>query len=174
MKLKGTLASAAIAGLALAFASSACAGLYKVYDFTGVCTDCTGDGHGVLTLAGDYQLGDVISTSNFVSFSYSSNLVPSYVTILAADVPNMYGILSAVPGEDSLYFQTSNNQQYFYANSGGSWCVGNACDDYGSSHQWTAAAGGVPEPANWALMIAGTWMAGGVLRSARRRSATAS
>jgi hypothetical protein len=174
MKLKGILASAAIAGVALAFAGSACAVPDKVFDFTGACTDCTGDGLGVLTLTGDYQLGDVISTSNFVSFSYSSNLVPSYITILAADAPSMYGILSTVPGEDSVYFQTGNNQQYFYANKDGNWCVGNACDDYGSSHLWTVGTAGVPEPSNWALMIAGTSMAGGVLRSARRRSATAS
>jgi PEP-CTERM motif len=37
----------------------------------------------------------------------------------------------------------------------------------------TGAGNGVPEPASWALMIAGFGMAGGMLRSSRRRSACA-
>jgi hypothetical protein len=36
-----------------------------------------------------------------------------------------------------------------------------------------AGAGGVPEPASWALMIAGFGMAGGLLRQRRQRTVQA-
>src|ERR1700676_990297 len=46
----------------------------SVVDFEGVCSDCTGAGYGVLTVQ-NYTEGSGLSNTNFVSFTYNSNLI---------------------------------------------------------------------------------------------------
>jgi hypothetical protein len=50
-----------------------------VYEFSGSCSDCQNTGNGVLTLQ-DYTPGALLSAGNFVSFSYSSNLLTFDIT----------------------------------------------------------------------------------------------
>jgi len=47
-----------------------------VYDWAGTCSDqCTGTATAVLTLAGTYVPGDAFATTDFISFSYDSNVI---------------------------------------------------------------------------------------------------
>jgi hypothetical protein len=46
----------------------------SAFNFDGACSDCTGVGIGVLTVQ-NYTEGSGFSNSNFVSFTYNSNLI---------------------------------------------------------------------------------------------------
>ena len=54
-------------------------GPQATYQFVGQCTDCSGTGVGVLTVQ-NYTLGTALSSCNFVSFTYTSNLTSFTVT----------------------------------------------------------------------------------------------
>jgi hypothetical protein len=45
----------------------------------------------------------------------------------------------------------------------------NSADNFGAITFDIAAASGVPEPATWAMMLIGFGLAGGAMRSAKRR-----
>jgi hypothetical protein len=78
----GTLCVAATVFAGLSHASA-----ITTYTFTGDCTDCTGQGMGTLVLQ-NYTLGDELETSNFVSFTYSSNLLS-----FTSDDGSLFGVL---------------------------------------------------------------------------------
>jgi|SRR5580658_209041 hypothetical protein len=168
----GTLCAAATLLVGLSHAST-----ITTFDFTGDCGDCTGQGTGTLVLQ-DYTLGDQLETSNFVSFTYSSNLLNitgdsigsdgGLGGILPVDLPGPAIVdidgLVVVPGcEDctEYEFQSSiiNDAQ---------WDVGEY--DYGTNGIWSAAATktAVPEPSSLVMLAAG--LAGLVAWSERRRS----
>ncbi len=135
------------------------------YNFTGVCSDCTGNGTGVLTLLDTYVPGTQIGPS-FQSFTYSSNLVPSF-SITSGD-PNLfiqnsnpYSIIpSNLPGFANVFFCGGTGQEIHCFQSttgspGTNWsvCVGpNQCEDFGTNGTWSAAVAGVPEPATAVLV----------------------
>src|SRR3981081_4564945 len=60
------------------------------YFFRGTCTDCTGTGDGALILQ-NYTLGTPITPTNFITFSYQSNLTG--FTISSGSLQSISGTL---------------------------------------------------------------------------------
>lgn len=142
------------------------------YTFAGTCSDCDGTGYGVLTLQG-YTPGEEITDDNFVSFTYSSNLVSTAFD--RSELAYIQGDLETLPGPNYVTFGSTEEGNYFdfFSTSGGFWCLGYglACTaDYGGSHVWDVASsqGSVPEPLTWALMVSGFGLVGTQVRAARR------
>ena len=142
------------------------------YQFTGDCKegDCTGTGVGMLTLS-DYTLGNEILSSNFVSFTYHSNLID--ISVTPDTLTFVDGFLFApLPSAEYVFIRGTDSGALFNSSSslqGGLWCGGTAClQDVGPTSAWTlASVDTVPEPAMF-LPIAGAMMAFGLIR--RRRS----
>jgi hypothetical protein len=118
----------------------------------------------------NYTLGDPLDISNFVSFSYTSNLMtlildgagsgPGQVSDFSGSLP------SQLPGFTDMSI-SSQSVQVFAPLSSGSWCVGiNGCNlDFGVNGVFVI---GVPEPASFALTFTG--FAGLMLMGVRRRT----
>lgn len=170
-----------------------------VFDFMALCTDCTATaggapeyGEGVLKLKNVIDLS-ALTLGNFVDFTYSSNLVgdididdPTVFTGNFSDLSqaSVHIVGGSTPvevcdgkkcrkpkGSVTWEFETSTS-----FDDGPEWSLGKGKGgkkpknaDYGDAYSWTA--GSVPEPAAWALMIAGFGLAGVRLRSERRRPA---
>jgi hypothetical protein len=139
----------------------------STFTFTGDCLDCTGQGSGILILQ-NYTLGNAFDISNFVSFSYSSDLTtfvlsgtgfgPDQVSDFSGSLP------AALPAFADVNI-SSQGVQAFGPASSGSWCAGvNGCNlDFGVNGVF---ASDVPEPASLALMFTG--FAGLMLMGLRR------
>jgi hypothetical protein len=142
------------------------------YTFTGVCgpRDCTGDGIGVLTLE-NYSLGLSILPSNFVSFSYASNLIN--FSIDSADLQSITGSLPMVlPAEANIRIEETGLSEVLLSETSGTWCAGKLClADRGIASSWRV--GGIPEPSTWAMMLLGFAGLGYVGISRRRKLAGA-
>jgi len=157
---------AALMGFA-SIGAPAAATSYKLY-FTGNCSDCTGTGLGTLLLK-DYTLGDTLTTENFVSFKYKSNLLSYSIS----NITNVVGAFpaSGLPGPAFVGF--GNADYAFTSNKAGPisfWCTGTigTCDaDYGMTSSWSLAAS-VPEPAMWGMMVVGFGMLGAGMRRSQR------
>jgi hypothetical protein len=135
----------------------------STFEFSGLCTDCSGSVTATLTLA-NYTQGTELTPANFVAFTYDgSNLLPSF-TILPAELAHIEGnIPAALPGPAFLLI-TTLGPEVFSSNGFGFWCAGTGCQgDFGTNGIWSAAA--VPEPASWALLGASLLLLG----AARRR-----
>lgn len=144
------------------------------YNFQGACAanDCTGFGVGLLTLN---TSSTTISASNFVGFSYMSNLV-NFTIYGNTNGAMASGSLTALPGPDYTLF--SDNSYTFTSSSSGGWSVGRTIlisagsdEDRGATSIWAAgpaAVAAVPEPATWAMMLAGFAMIGMAMRSRNR------
>lgn len=135
--------------------------------FSGTCTDCTGTGSGTLVLK-DYNIGDLLSADNFVSFTYSSNLTSFTID----SVNGIIGSISNLPGANFVNFFDADHVFSSLAVGGlSAWCTGaiNACaSDFGSSSSWSlAVAGAVPEPAIWVAMVLGFGLLGASMRRPR-------
>jgi hypothetical protein len=160
--------------LTMTFVAPARAGLGPIstFSFFGDCSDCTGQGHAMLTL-NNYTLGNGITTANFVSLTYAgSNLIGPF-TITDADIV-ADGYISGVigpplPGAYNLFvFDNSNVTHEFISNTAGYWCAGNGCgDDQGLNGVWSVATS-VPEPASMALLAAGVAGLGAIRRKQAR------
>jgi hypothetical protein len=134
--------------------------------FTGYCFDCTGTATAELVLKG-YTLGDVLTTGNFVSFTYSSNLTSfelDAVTSLVGSFTILPGSAFVVLFNDDFAF-SSLSTPFFSP-----WCAGatGTCgSDFGFVSSWSLA-GSVPEPAMWVAMVAGFGVLGTTMRRPRR------
>jgi len=196
------LAAAATAGIsatpAAAAQISSGGSALSYIDFVGVCTDCTGYGRGVLTLQG-YTVGTALTASEFVDFTYSSNLVPS-LDLEALNLQSIAGTFTALPGKSDITFSAGeagteavwtlttsttgawdlsfvidegNNSEFPTGTKGG------ANLDRGSNFRFTLGSNGdlppgaVPEPQVWGMMIAGFALAGAVLRRRRPQAGAA-
>ena len=107
------------------------------YRFVGQCGDCTGTGVGVLTL-GNYTPGNPLLNGNFISFTYTSNLLN--FTLQQSDQPNLSGLLPAsLPAAASVTIGSIA----FQSGAGGAWCAGQGCAaDFGSTSTWSAVSTG--------------------------------
>jgi hypothetical protein len=186
-----TLASVLALGLLAATPAAATKGgkdVLIVYDFDGLCTDCSAaagvseDGMGVLTLKNVTDISDV-TAQNFVSFNYTSNLVTLDLTSVLSLSANFtvpataYVSLTAATGDPriagsaiwSLVTDSSSGQSWTLTKvgDGGPQGAGNGVFDYGAAYSWTSAS--VPEPVSWALMIVGFGLAGAQVRLQRRQ-----
>lgn len=183
LSLIGALAAAVTFGLA----SSAGAVVVPVstmsFQFKGQCGDCTGYGVGTLTVQG-YTPGTALDSSNLVDFTYSSNLMPVFDINPTNDflsVDSLSGNISTAQGFYDIHVSSSLfglfGGDYFDSSTDGTWDAGNSFffpfsdQDHGTNGLWNPA--GVPEPASWALMIAGLGLMGGMLRFGRRSAALA-
>ena len=116
------------------------------YYFTGTCSDCTGTGQGTLVLQ-NYTLGSSLTNANFVSWSYTSNLLTYSVTPASNPSFSIYGTMPAtLPGASPNAVVIANQPNAgptfmdFVAESNGSWCAGHTCaDDNGTNGTWSAA-----------------------------------
>jgi hypothetical protein len=138
------------------------------FTFIGDCEDCTGQGVGYLVLQ-NYTLGDPLDISNFVSFSYSSNLMTLMLSGAGSGPGQVSDFSGSLPGQLPSFTDmsiSSEGVQVFGPASSGSWCVGiNGCNlDFGVNGVFVI---GVPEPASLALTFTG--FAGLMLMGLRRR-----
>lgn len=188
MSLK-TLLLAAAASVALAGVAQA---QTTTYHFSGDCAaadQCTGSVSGDLVLSG-YTPGDPLSASDFVSFDYTSSFFPAGITIQREDqsLPfeivyndDLSGMLGSSTGPYDVSFSGTKTYAFsqgdtyaFHSSKDGSWSLteNGLTDDTGDNGMWTMTSGSVPaapEPATWALMIAGVAGAGAALRMSRDR-----
>ncbi|MBW8744063.1 MAG: PEPxxWA-CTERM sorting domain-containing protein [Sphingomonas sp.] len=155
-------ALSALVGLA-AIAAPAAAVDFK---FSGTCIDCSGIGSGTLVLK-NYTLGTTLTTANFVSFTYSSNLL-SYSL---SSVDDLTGSLTAATGPAFVVFHGGGYTfDSLVAGPFSPWCTGTtgACSsDFGLISSWSQVAGVVPEPAMWAVMVLGFGLLGASMRRPR-------
>jgi hypothetical protein len=114
--------------------------------------DCTGSGTGTLVLQ-DYTLGASLSTANFVSFTYSSNLFS--FTLDASQIHLLVGSLPAtLPGPATVNIENINLSIQFVSSSTGFWCSGSSCfGDFGTTSTWTLVSTptGIPVVTDWEL-----------------------
>jgi len=131
----------------------------EIYSWSGVCSDCTGTVTGTLTLSPTYTLGSEITTSNFVSFSYSGSNLLSPFTILDSEVVSIAGLLPlTLPGAANLTIlaNISSVSVPFETVSNGFWCAGSDClGDMGGNSTYSAAVSSIPEPGSIALFCCG-------------------
>lgn len=126
-------------------------GILMTYQFTGPCSDCTGDGIGLLTLV-NYTPGTALNIANFVGFSYSSNQLSlnvgsaDQVSFFAGELPSL------MPGAGFVdLVDTNTPMDIFVSTTDGTWCTGTYCgSDNGTDSTWDSA---VPEPASIILVV---------------------
>lgn len=151
-----------LAGLLTVTASAERFKPVEVYTFSGVCSDCTGTATGTLVLTSDFVLGvSTISTSNFVSFTYSgTDLLPAF-TISSGDLGlsvsgTFAGSMPASYADVHLSNRSFSFDTYLQP-ADGIWVAGfnKKFGDQGNTYSWNAASTSVPEPATLGLIGAG-------------------
>lgn len=124
-----------------------------VFNYTGVCSDCTFS-NGTLELFAPYTLGTPITTSNFVNFFYTSNLVSFSINQGDPGFSVSGSLPSLLPGPATLLIEDS--QWEFSTSTDGSWFVANlTLADNGPSNTWSSASASAPEPGTILMLAAG-------------------
>jgi hypothetical protein len=148
------------------------------FNFTGTCeVDCVGTATGVLQLE-NYVLGELFSSTHFVSFSYSGPGLIQF-EILADDTG--LDVEGRIFGDGTGAAFIANTAHSFFSDLNGFWCVDNSgfCDlefnaDAGIDAQWIAAdTSRTPEPGTFALVgvgLAGLWFRRRLLSATVRTS----
>jgi hypothetical protein len=162
-RLRAMLAAATFAVLAVPTVAHAVT--IQSYSFTGQCTDCTGTGLATLNLSG-YTEGAPIQAGNFVSFSYSSDLI-SLFEITSSDLRSVVGSLGPTfPGAfDVQIFRTDGAD--FFSSGTGIWSVSieQVTADFGPNSSWSSAAVvATPLPGTLPLFAAGLVGLGWIMR----------
>jgi len=138
-------------------------GPQATYQFVGQCTDCTGTGVGLLTVQ-NYTLGTTLSSCNFVSFTYTSNLTSFTVTTSGSyDLSGMLPVSLPAAAAVQVSGSGSNN---FLSNTDGTWYVGLA--DRGTGGIWGLPSA-VPTLSAAACSALGLLLAGAGALLVRRR-----
>jgi hypothetical protein len=165
--------------LGLALSATPAMAVETTFLFTGTCLDCSitpGDASvasGTLVVE-DYTVGSALTLDNFVSFTYSSAVIPSLVITAPTSFAGALGSTSGFYNVQIANASAAGVSSYFGSSTGGSWALTQAFPtDIGISGTWTLLEeSAVPEPATWGLMIVGFGAAGTVMR--RRKVVLAS
>lgn len=121
----------------------------ELFNYTGVCTDCSFS-TGTLELIAGYAPGTPITTSNFLDFTYTSNLLNFSINQNDAGFSVSGGLPAALPGAATLLIE--DDAWEFSSTTGGSWFVNNLTpQDFGPSNTFSAAST-VPEPGAMAML----------------------
>jgi hypothetical protein len=157
------------------FASSAFA-QNTTFTFHGTCSDCSGTATATLVLA-NYTLGQPITGSNFVSFTYNGTNLGGPFTIAPGPQSSFFpyatdfgvsGSINMIPGANNFTAAQNLPHIIFSSQSNGDWYAG--ADDYGTAGTWTAAPPATPAPPTSVLVGVGllTFAAFGLWRRHRR------
>ena len=124
-------------GAALASAATPAAAATTVtFDFVGKCADCSGYGLGQLTLT-NFTPGQKITAANFVSFSYTSNMID--LSISASQLTALAGLLDPSNMTDA-HVMVGGDGMTFESSGTGFWAVASAGE--GGAGPGGAAGGG--------------------------------
>lgn len=174
--VKNILTAAALGLAALAGIAVPAKAETTTFHFRGTCGDCTGYGNGELVVQ-NYTLGSQFDPSEFVSFSYQSNLIAGS-PFISAPVTDFSGSIGASPGRYDVFFQTAydandpNSYKVFFSNANpGDWCIGvgiSCAFDIGPDHVWSLAPLSTPEPLSVSLL--GVGVVGALFGSRRGKS----
>jgi hypothetical protein len=144
----------------------------STFTFTGTCTvDCHGTANATLVLS-DYTLGNIITSSNFVSLNYHSDFMSFSVTptnLVGTDLSSIHLPLPGIENIAISYSLPGLPTQIFSTFVNGDWCVG-LCSDAGSPGNGVWAE--TPLPAALPLFATGLG-ALGLLGWRRKRKARA-
>jgi hypothetical protein len=171
-KLRSVIFAAAISALSTPMAANAtpvaAPPTFETFTFTGDCSDCAGTGIGTLKLE-NYTPGNTLTTGNFVSFEYHSNLI----TEAFSNASFLNGQLGPTfPAAQSVSIFDPLQKFEFFSGTDGFWCTGPRCaNDIGSSSSWAATA--TPLPAALPLFAGGLGVVGFFARRRKRKNATA-
>lgn len=134
--------------------------LNDTYTFTGVCRvgDCVGVGIGSLVV-NNYVLGGTFTNANFVSFDYTSSIIPA-LSITSATLFSIGGSLNSdlANGVSSIGIIAIGGTMFVSSTNGaGAWCIGSgACAlDDGPSSSWASSQSSTPEPATLFVSVLG-------------------
>ncbi len=136
----------------------------EVFNYSGTCTDCTFS-IGTLELIGGYTPGSPLTTSPFVNFTYSSNLLNFTISQNDPGFFDSGGLPATLPGAATLVIE--NSLWEFSSSSSGSWFVNAIPQDFGPANSWSAASA-VPEPGALAMLGVGLAALAGVKARYRR------
>ena len=146
-KLRSAVQAAALAILCLPAVPQGGSGAFTTrttFYFTGTCSDCQGTGQGVLVL-GNYTPGQPFSSGNFLSFTYSSNLIGFTIDLTASNLFASGALPATLPGTASVLIrgQVNGTFQNFQSQLSGQWCAGQSCaSDFGGGSSWGLTAPG--------------------------------
>jgi hypothetical protein len=139
------IAGIVLAGVLAAVQTGSAVSSSVTYSFTGTCSDCTTE-TAALTLQ-NYTLGQPITKSNFVSFTYTSNLTSNTITPANNPTFSIQGALpTTLPGPSLSIVVIGSQAQAggfwgFQANTNGNWCAGPNCEyDSGTNGVWNGSA----------------------------------
>ncbi len=135
----------------------------EVFDFTGVCTDCTGNATATLILLAGYVPGTPLATMDLYSFNYSSNLTS--FSIHNDQTATLSGELPATSGPADVTISGMNGT--FTSALDGTWSADVPTpSDMGTSGIWTVPAGGssTPEPQSFTFVGLGLLLLGIAVR----------
>ena len=140
----------------------------NVFTYTGTCTDCTFS-NGTLELFAPYTLGTAITTSNFVNFSYTSNLITFDINQNDAGFSVSGSLPSVLPGPADLTIE--DDLWEFSTSSDGSWSVTDLSipQDFGPANTWSGTVSSTPEPGTITMLGLGLAVAGVRARYRRGR-----
>ncbi len=175
--LVGVMAAiTALTSSSSAMATAAVPAADYTFNFSGQCSDCVGTGAATLNVT-NYVPGAALDNSNFVSFSYAGTDLLAAYSFNTVDF--FSGNIDLAPGFYNVSIIHSPYQ--FLTNTEGDWSTTgpvpvDMVDDFGLAGTWSGAltTAGVPEPATWAMMLAGFGLIGAAMRRRKAYSAKVS